>query len=165
MLSRSRFDYYVPIGSFPQQNLFLMKCLVTGFHWESASIGKIPNPAFHIPYRTSWYVIPYQGFLKWKCSVWVAVCAQQNGRWIVLLYFTAARTIQCPFCWAQTSGTHTGHFNLKNPWYGITYQAARHAIQNATRFKKFLYNTGYSFVSAATQRSPEGMLMNHHHHK
>jgi len=28
-------------------------------------------------------VIPYQGFLKWKCSVWVAVCAQQNGRGIV----------------------------------------------------------------------------------
>ena len=33
----------------------------------------------------------------------------------------AAQTIPCPFCWART-GTQAGHFNFKNPWYGITYQ-------------------------------------------
>jgi len=41
-----------------------------------------------------------------------------------------AWTISCPFCWSRT-GTHTGHFNFKNPWYGIIHQDARYGIRNA----------------------------------
>jgi len=43
----------------------------------------LPIRAFHIPYWASWYVIPYPGFLKLKCPVWVPVRAQQNGCGIV----------------------------------------------------------------------------------
>jgi len=40
------------------------------------------------------------------------------------------RTLPCRFGWART-GTHTGHFNFKNPWYGITYHDPQYGIQNA----------------------------------
>ena len=38
----------------------------------------------------------------------------------VCSFAATARTISCtgPFCWPWT-GTHTGHFNSKNLWYGI----------------------------------------------
>jgi len=39
--------------------------------------------AFQIPYRASWYVITYQGFLNLKYPVWVPVRAQKNGHRII----------------------------------------------------------------------------------
>jgi len=43
-----------------------------------------------------------------------------------------ARTIPCPFCWVRT-GTYTGHFNSKNPWYGITNQDTWYEIRNTIK--------------------------------
>jgi len=49
-------------------------------------------------------------------QLWTSRCGDQG-----VVYCSRAQTIPCPFCWART-GTHAGHFNFKNPRYGITYQ-------------------------------------------
>ena len=52
--------------------------------------------AFRIPYRPSWYVIPYQGVLKLKCPVWVR--AQQNGHGIILVAAATDHSLDPGLC-------------------------------------------------------------------
>ena len=54
--------------------------------------------AYQIPYRTSWYVIPYQGFLKLKCPLWVPVRAQQNGHGIVWAAAATQHSLSAGIC-------------------------------------------------------------------
>ena len=51
----------------------------------------------------------------------------------------AVQTDPCPFCWART-GTHTGYFNFKNPWNGITHQDSWYGIKNVHRNLFYIYS-------------------------
>jgi len=81
-----------------------------------------PGGGCHRPLLGSRSLCLHMGFVRATIGSLLQPSVAEIKEWSVA---AAARMILCPFFWART-GTQTGYFRFKNPWYVITYQDARY---------------------------------------